>query len=186
MKLPAAASLILALAACSSQGGGANQAAAGGTPSTAAATPLQAGRWEMTMRAVSMELPNAPPEIAAQLRGQPLPPAQIQFDCVSPQEAADPMSGLRQQLVREQPNLSCEPTAQEFSGGRIRIAMNCHGMNGQPDQQLALVGTYTANSLQAAVSTTTTAPVAGTMQRVQIENTMIGRRVGECDGTEAP
>jgi hypothetical protein len=94
------------------------------------------------------------------------------------------MSGLRQQLVREQPNLSCEPTAQEFSGGRIRIAMNCHGMNGQPDQRLALVGSFTTDSLQAAVSTTTTTPVAGTMQLVQVENTMIGRRVGACNGTE--
>jgi hypothetical protein len=184
MKLPAAASLVLATAACNSQGGGANQAAAGSPPSAAVATPLQAGRWEMTMRAVSMELPNAPPEIAAQLRGQPLPPAQIQYDCVTPQEAANPMEGFRQQLIHEQPNLSCEPTAQTFSGGQIRIAMDCHGLNGQPDQRLALVGSFTTDSLQAAVSTTTTTAVAGTMQLVQVENTMIGRRVGACNGTE--
>lgn len=138
------------------------------------------------MRAVSLEVPNAPPEVAAQLRGQPLPPPQIQYNCVTPQEAADPMVGLRQQLIRDQPNLSCEPTAQTFSAGRIRIAMNCRGLNGQADQRLALVGNFTANSLQAAVSTTTTMPVAGTMQLVQVENTMIGRRVGECDGTETP
>lgn len=184
MKLPAAAALVLAMAACNSQGGNANQAAAGGTPSAVAPTPLAAGRWEMTMRAVSLELPNAPPEISAQLRGQPLPAPQIQYDCVTPQEAADPMAGFRQQLIRDQPNLSCEPTEQQFSGGRIRIAMNCRGLNGQPDERLALVGSFTATSLQAAVSTTTTAPVAGTMQRVQIENVMVGRRVGACDGTE--
>jgi hypothetical protein len=184
MKLPAAASLVLAISACNSQGSGANQAAAGATPSAAIATPMQPGRWQMTLRAVSMELPNASPEIAAQLRAQPLPPPQIQYDCVTPQEAADPMGGFRQQLMHDQPNLSCEPTTQMFSGGQIRIAMNCHGLNGQPDQRLAVVGSFTTSSLQAAVSTTTTAPVAGTMQLVQIENTMIGRRVGECDGTE--
>jgi Protein of unknown function (DUF3617) len=182
-----ALALLLALgaAACNGQAGGnraggSKQAAA----PTAVTTPMQAGRWEMTTRAVSMDIPNAPPEIAAQLRAQPLPPAEIQYDCITPQEAANPMEGIRLQLVRDQPNLSCEPTEQQFSNGRIRIALECRGLNGQPDQRMAVVGSFTITTLQAAVSTSTTAPVAGSMQLVQVENTMIGRRVGECTGTE--
>jgi hypothetical protein len=184
MKPPLALLLAFGAAACGGQGGGANQAATGTAASGVVTTPLQPGRWEMTMRAVSMEMPNASPEIAAQLRAQPLPPQQIEYDCVTPQEAANPMEGIRQQLIHDQPNLSCEPTAQQFSDGRIRIALDCHGLNGQADQQMALVGTFTVNSLQAAVSTTTTAPVAGSTQQVQVENTLTGRRVGECTGTE--
>jgi hypothetical protein len=184
MKPPAAAALVLAITACNSQDGGGNRAATGGTTPAAVATPLQAGRWEMTMRVVSMEMPNATPEIAAQLRGQPLPPQQVQYDCVTPQEAANPMEGFRQQLIHDQPNLSCEPTAQLFGGGQIRISMNCRGLNGQADQRLAVVGSFTPNSLQAAVSATTTTPVNGAMQLVQVENTMTGRWVGQCNGTE--
>jgi hypothetical protein len=184
MRLWLAALLIFGSAACSGQGGGANQAANGAAPAAAIITPLQPGRWEMTMRVVSMEVPNAPPEIAAQVRAQPLPPQEVQYDCVTPQEAAFPMEGFRQQLIHDQPNLSCAPTTQLFNGGRIRIVMECRGMNGQPDQRMAISGTFTTNTLQAAVSTTSTAPVAGTAQLVQVENTMLGRRVGECNGTE--
>lgn len=184
MKFLPAALLILGSAACSGQGGGGNQASNGPASAMAMATPLQAGRWEMTMQAVSIEAPNASPDIAAQLRAQPLPPAQIQYDCVTPQEAAFPMEGFRQQLIRDQPNLSCTPTAQQFNDGRIRIVMECRGLNSQPDQRMALVGTFTSNSLQAAVSTTTTTPIAGSMELVQVENTMTGRWVGQCNGTE--
>jgi hypothetical protein len=188
MKPAAALLLVLAAAACNGQTGGGNQPAAqtatGTPPEAAVATPLQPGRWEMTMRAVSVELPNASPEIAAQVRAQPLPPVQVQYDCVTQQEAARPMEGFRQQLIHDQPNLSCTPGEQQFDDGRIRIVMECRGLNSQPDQRMALVGTFTTNTLQAAVSTTTTTPVAGSPQLVQVENTMTGRWVGACDGTE--
>ena len=184
MRLSLAALLILGSAACSGQGGGANQTANGTAPAAAITTPLRPGRWEMTMRVVSMELPDASPEIAARARGQQLPPMQIQYDCITPQEAADPIGGFRQQLIHDQPNLSCEPTTQQFGNGQIRIAMQCHGLNGAADQRMAVVGGFTTDSLQAAVSTTTSTPIGGSMQLVQVENTMTGRRVGECNGTE--
>lgn len=184
MKAPVASLLALAAAACGGQGGGTNQAAAGSTPAAAVTTPLQAGRWEMTTRAVSIELPNASPEVAAQVRAQPLAAAQVQYDCVTPQEAANPVEGIRQELIHDQPNLSCAPTTQRFSDGRIQLVLDCRGLNGQADQRLAMVGSFTTTTLQAAISTTTTTPIAGSPQLVQVENTMTGRRVGECNGTE--
>lgn len=191
MKAPAAAFLALALAACNSQGGGANnQMAAAGTPppppaAPAVATTLQPGRWEMTMRVVSLDMPNAPPEMVERLRAQPMPPPSVQANCVTPEEAADLAGNFRQELLRDQPNLSCQPGDQTFTNGQIRVAMNCRGMNGQPDTRLAVVGSFTAASVQAAVSADTSMPVGdGTSQAVRVESTLTGRRVGECNGTE--
>jgi hypothetical protein len=139
----------------------------------------------MTTRFVSVDMPNAPPEVAERLRAQPLPQPQTQNNCMSQSEASDLVANFRRQIVQTQPNLSCDMGDQSFGGGQIRIAMNCRGLNGQPDQRMAMVGSYTDNSVQIAVSAATSAPVGdGTMQAVRIESTLTGRRVGECNGTE--
>lgn len=176
--------LLLGAAACSGQSGGANQTATGTPTAAAGTTMLQPGRWEITRRVVSMEMPNAPPEVSAQLRSQPAQPPEVAYDCITPQQAANPIEDIRQTLIHEQPNLSCTPTTQIFGNGRIRLGLDCRGLNGEADQRLAMVGTYTATTLRAAVSTRTATAMAGAMQLVQAENTMIGRRVGECNGTE--
>ena len=187
MKLPVAALTVLALAACNSQdNAGANRMAAGNaSASSGGPTTLRPGRWEMTIRFVSVDMPNAPADMAERLRAQPLPAPQTQINCMSQSEASDLVANFRRQVIQNQPNLSCDIGDQRFGGGQIRIAMNCRGLNGQPDQRMAMVGRYTDSSVQIAVSAASSTPIGnGTMQAVRIDSTMIGRRVGECNGTE--
>ena len=189
MKLPAAVLTVFALAACNSQNKAeANRTAAAGPSAPGPAAPassLQPGRWEMTMRVVSLDMPNAPPEIAERLRAQPMPPPQMTPNCITPQEASDFVGNFRQQLLQNQ-TMSCEIGDQQFGNGQIRISMTCRGQNGQPDQRLAMVGSFTGTSIQAAVTAGSSMPVGnGTMQSVRIESTLTGRRVGECNGTES-
>lgn len=190
MKLPAVLLLPFAIAACNSQNNAGNQAAGNASAAAPAAAPagpatLRPGRWEMTMRVVSFDMPNAPPEMLAQLRAQPMPPPQTNASCMTPEEASDMVGNFRRQVLQNQPNLSCQIGDQQFGGGRIRISMNCTGRNGQPDQRLAMVGSFTDSNVQIAVSADSAAPVGdGTTQAVRIESTLTGRRVGECNGTE--
>jgi Protein of unknown function (DUF3617) len=196
MKLPVIAIAILLVAGCNKAGPapGANQAGPAGQTATGGTAPpvapaavdrLQPGAWEMTMRVASIEMPNAPPEMLEQLRAQPLPPPQIQRSCITPDEASNPTENFRRQMAANQ-NLSCEMGDGTFGGGRIRIALNCRGANGQADQRMAMVGSFTATSMQVAVSADTTTPATGGMapQAIRVQSTMTGRRVGECNGTE--
>ncbi|HTU10844.1 MAG TPA: DUF3617 domain-containing protein [Allosphingosinicella sp.] len=193
MKLPAAALIALLATACNSQNdAGANQAAPGNSavaPAPAPAAPattatMRPGRWEMTMRVVSLDMPGASPELLAQLRAQPMPPAQTQASCMTPEEAADMVGNFRRQIVRDQPNLDCTISDQQFGGGRIRVGMSCRGLNGQPDQRLAMVGGFNDSSIQVAVSADSSTQTPNGMQAVRIESTLTGRRTGECNGTE--
>lgn len=187
MRLPVAALTVLALAACNARdNAGANRTAAGNpSASSGAAATMRPGRWEMTMRVVSVDMPNAPPEMAERLRAQPLPPPQTTASCTTPEEASDMIGNIRRQIVQSQTNLSCDIGDQRFGNGQIRISLNCRGLNGQPDQRLAMVGSFTDSSIQAAISAASSAPIGdGTMQAVRIESTLTGRRVGECNGTE--
>jgi len=185
MKLPAAILLPFAIAACNKQdNAGANRMAAGNGAQAASAT-LQPGRWEMTMRVIALDLPNASPEMAEQLRAQPMPPPQVTANCMTPEEAADMGGNIRRQIVQNQANLSCDVGDQRFDSGQIRVSLNCRGLNGQPDQRLAMVGSFTGTSLQSAITAASSMPAAdGTMQEVRIDSTLTGRRVGECNGTE--
>ena len=197
MKLPIAAVAALLLAGCNSQGGAGNGAAATqpgangvamatNAPATPAAPDrMRPGRWEMTVRVASVEMPGAPPEVQAQLRARPLPPAQVQASCVTPEEAANPVGSFQRELTQGQANLACDVGERAFGGGRIRIALSCQTPDGQTQQRLAMVGSFTDSSVQAAISVDSSTPGAdGQPQAVRAQSTFTGRRVGECTGTE--
>jgi hypothetical protein len=186
MKLPAAALLAFAIAACNSQNGGGTNQAAGPAPSPpAAAETLRPGRWEMTARLVSLDMPSAPPETREMLRAQSPPPPQVTANCVTPEEASDLLGSFRRQILQTQPNLSCQVGDQRFGGGQIRFSMNCRGMNGQPDTRMAIVGNFTDGSVRMAVSADSSMTLAnGTVQSARLETMVTGQQVGACNGTE--
>jgi predicted small secreted protein len=193
MKLPVVALAALLLAGCNSQTGAGNAAGANGAAMTAtAATNAPAapdrmlpGRWEITVRVASVEMPGASPEAQAQLRARPLPPAQVQANCVTPEEAVNPVASFQRELTKDQPNLACDIGERAFGGGRIRIALSCRTPDGQTEQRLAMVGSFTDSNVQAAISMDATTPGAdGRPQAVCAQSTFTGRRVGECTGTE--
>lgn len=196
MKLPVAVIAVLLIAGCNSQNkagnaAAANQAAANGaamaasTGAPAAPDRMSPGRWEMSVRVASVEMPGATPDMQAQLRARPLPPAQTQISCVTPEEAANPVASFQRELTQDQPNLACDVGESAFGGGRIRIALSCRSPDGQADQRLAMVGSFTASSVQLAVSIDASTPDGnGQAQAIRAQSTLTGRRVGECNGTE--
>ena len=177
MKPPAVLLAVFAAAACSSQGGN-GQAPAAGT--------MRPGLWEMTTRVVTVEAPTAPPEIQAQLQAAMAAQPQVERSCLTPAEAANPGTAIRDRVIQGQSGYSCETGESVFAGGRIRMTLNCRSTSGAPDLRQAMAGSYTAETMQAAISGEGATPATATSPSipVRVESTLIGRRVGECTGTE--
>jgi hypothetical protein len=174
MKLPAALLAALAAAACNSQG---NE---GGR--TAASIAMRPGLWEMTKRVVSVEAPTAPPEIQSTLQAAVSAPPVVERSCLSPAEAVDPGTAIRDRVISDQTSYTCSTGESLFAGGRIRMTLTCRSTSGAPDLRQAMVGSFTAETLQAAVSGESATPATEMMQSipVRVESTLTGRRVGDC------
>lgn len=175
---PLAALLALAVAACNGQA--ARNGAAGG--GAAAGNAMRAGMWETQMRILSIDAPDAPAEIQDGLRAGISAAPVFDRSCMTPSEVADPATAFRDRSQRENNGYNCQLGESVFSGGRIRIALNCRSTNGQPDLRQAMVGNYTADNFQAAVTGATATPATDVMQSyaVRITSTLTGRRIGDC------
>lgn len=182
MRLALAALLALGAVACNKQAGG-NGAGGNGTGSAQpAAIAMQAGTWETQMRILSIEAPTAPAEIQDALRASIAAAPAAESSCLTPAEAANPSSAFRDRSARDNPGYSCELGEPLFSGGRIRLTLTCRSANGQPELRQAMVGTYSADQFQAAVTGETATPATDTMPSypVRISSTLTGRRIGNC------
>jgi hypothetical protein len=180
---------MLALAACNKQAPGGNGAAgnpAAGAPAAPAAVTMRPGQWETTLRVVSISAPAAPPEVQQQLQAAVSAAPVTERSCLTPAEAADPAASFRDRTAGDQPGMTCQIGESLFAGGRIRLTLTCRSSTGQPEQRQAMAGTYTSDTVQAAVSGETSTPASETMQSfpVRVESTLIGRRTGDCTGTE--
>ncbi len=178
MKLPVAALLALGAAACNAQGPGGNRAA-GAAPATISMRP---GLWETTVRILSVEAPTAPAEIQTRLRGAVSAAPVSERSCLSPADSADPAAAIRNISARGQPGLTCETGEGVFANGRVRMTLNCTTTNGQPGQRSAMVGSYTAETMQIAVVGESATPATEAMQSfpIRVGSTLTGRRVGDC------
>lgn len=179
MKLPAALLAALAAAACNSQGAAGNGNGGSQTPATVSMRP---GLWETTMRVVSAEAPTAPQVIQDGLRAAVSAAPVTERSCLTPAEAANPADAIRDKTVGGQPGYTCETGEALFANGRIRMTLSCRSTTGQPDQRQAMVGSFTAETLQAAVSAESATPATDMMQSfpVRVESVLTGRRVGDC------
>ena len=99
-----------------------------------------------------------------------------------PAEAANPVANFRDRSSRENAGYTCESGDSVFTGGRIRMTLNCRSSNGQPDLRQAMVGSYGADRFQAAVTGETATPASDALPSypVRIASTLIGRRIGDC------
>jgi hypothetical protein len=177
MRLPLAGLLALCAAACNGQAGG---NAAGGEP--AAEASMRAGMWETQMRVLSIDAPGAPPEIQATLRAGISTAPVFERSCLTPAEVANPVAAFRDRSSRENAGYACESGESVFSGGRIRMTLNCRSTSGQPDLRQAMVGDYGADRFQAAVTGESATPATETLPSypVRISSTLTGRRIGDC------
>lgn len=176
MRAPAAGLLVLGFAACNAQGGG------NGGGAAAAGVSMQPGMWETSYRILSVDLPTAPPEIVDGMRAGVSTAPVIERRCLTPAEAAAPGNAVRERTMRGRPGYACETGESLFAGGRIRMSLACRSSTGQPPLRQAMVGSYTAETLQAAVSgdSVLRAGEAGPSYPVRVESVLAGRRIGDC------
>src|SRR5207237_7510389 len=82
--------LALGVAACSGQGGG-----NGSRAEAQAGVAMRPGLWETSYRILSIDLPNAPPEIVEGMRAGISTAPVTERACLSPAEAAEPAAAVR-------------------------------------------------------------------------------------------
>lgn len=188
MKRTAALLAALSIAACNSQGGnnvqGNGQAAnAGQAPALVSIRP---GLWETTTRIVSVDAPTAPPEAQAQLQAGASQPPTVERSCMTPAEAANMATALGERVARDQPGYDCQVGDAVFAGGRARLTLTCRSQAGGAEIRQAMAGTYTADTIQLAVSAEALTPATEQSPSIpiRIETTLTARRVGECTGNE--
>lgn len=183
----AAAFAALLAAACDAQSPAGNapaanrQEAAPPPPPAPTAQTLRPGQWETVQRVLSIEPVEATPEIAARIRAQPLPEPEVERSCLTPEGVANPIEAYRQMLVQGEAGTTCEPAQGTFADGRIRFTLVCRNA-AQAEVRQAMVGTYTAETIQLAASAQMATPVPGAAAPLQlhVESTLTSRRVGEC------
>jgi hypothetical protein len=203
VRASAAAAAALLLAACGGQdgnraGGATNNASAfaAGEPGASGAAPapaapvvptgesMQPGQWEMVTLVRSIEVPGAPPEVQARIRGQ-VGQSQTNQNCITPEEARNPLGQMQQMMARGQAR--CRFSDQVFAGGVIRIGATCPTPGGQGSVQISMAGTFTATALQATLAVNTQGGTPGTPGAgVRMSAELRGRRVGECRARPAP
>ena len=141
----------------------------------------QPGEWESVVTLKSVEIPGAPPQMAAMMSGR-IGQSQTGRECLTPETARDPLGEMRRMLTQGN-GQACTFTDQVFAGGTIRIHGTCPGPNGQGSAGVALDGTYTETTMQATMTVNAqgagVVPIPGaTGMRMSTE--VRGRRVGDC------
>ena len=137
-------------------------------------TALQPGQWEFTTKMTDIEIPGAPPAMAAQMKQAMASQAQTQSRCISQAEAANPGGSLANPGGNAQ---GCTFSKQTFAGGSIDVAGTCRAPTGG-SVETTLTGSYTATTMDARIG----ANVTGGPQQMRMSGTMTGRRTGDCPG----
>lgn len=133
---------------------------------------LQPGQWEMTTKMTDIEIPGAPPAMAAQMKQAMTAQAQTQSRCITAAEAANPAGNLASPSGNAQ---GCTFSKQTFSGGSIDVAGSCPGPAGGT-METTLAGAYSATTMDTRI----TANIQGGPQPMRMSGTMTGRRTGDC------
>jgi hypothetical protein len=142
---------------------------------------IQPGMWEYEVTTTAVEAPGLPAEVLQQAQSG-LNQPQRNRECVTPDDAANPLGEMRDQLTRSQ-SASCQTSDNTFSGGVIRFRASCRGSGGAQGQlQWALNGRFAAITLLADVEVDAEVPNpsgSGTLT-LRTRGTLKGRRIGSC------
>ncbi|HKR23711.1 MAG TPA: DUF3617 domain-containing protein [Allosphingosinicella sp.] len=144
------------------------------------AVTLQPGQWEMTTTMTNIEVPGAPAAMAEQMRTAMANQPRTENECITPEEAANPLGNMMNQGGGTQ---GCTFSEQTFAGGVIRMAAACPAPQGGGSMRTNLNGTYTATTMEAQISAEVDAGAntpAGMPRNIRMSGTMTGRRTGDC------
>lgn len=135
--------------------------AAAGIAAFAGAQAIKPGMWQTTSTVTSVDMPGAPPQVAAMMKGHP---TTIKH-CVTPEEAAkDPRALMRT-------NTSCKVQAFSMTGGKLNSTMVCRQAGGT--LTVNTVGTYTPIGYTATAHMVMTGAGAMTMT-ANVSSKLIG------------
>ncbi len=137
-------------------------------------TGLQPGMWTITATVNELTVTGMPEEQAAAMR-QSIDPSRPQSQCMTPQQAANPLSSMAEQGT-------CTFARSVFSGGTIDVAATCRQPN-QDEVQITLLGSYTAETITAQYRADGRFTTTGSPQTLHMSVAMNGRRTGHCPET---
>jgi hypothetical protein len=136
---------------------------------------LQAGEWTMTTTMTDIEVPGMPEEMVAQMRESMGDQANTDTECITEEEAANPLQGM---FSNNEMGENCDFGESTFEGGVINISATCEAPGGQPGTAtMAIEGTYTATTMEAEMSVA----VEGGPMEMNMSGTMSGERTGDCE-----
>jgi hypothetical protein len=124
---------------------------------------VQPGMWEASVIVQSIDMPGAPPQVAAMMKGK----TTKQTYCITPEQAKQgPQEMLKQ-------NPACRFTQYSMTGGKISTAMTCSQNGGTMTARAS--GSYTPTSF----SVTSSATMTGAMS-MKMTSSSTGKRIGPC------
>ncbi len=132
---------------------------------SAADPPIRAGQWEVRSAVLDIDMPGAPPGMAAMIKGKPT----VVRHCLTPEQAAQGP----QEMLKDSRG-QCRFSRYDMTGGRIDAVMECSGQGGQMTS--TTTGTYSAEGYQAESRMTTTGPAGKMTMRVSGS----GKYLGPC------
>jgi hypothetical protein len=129
----------------------------------AAPTAVQPGQWEVLTTVEAVDIPGAPPAVAAMMKRKPV---SVKY-CITPEEAA---RGPQDMMKSDK---SCRFTRYAMAGGKLSSEMVC-------TQSGATVtatreGSFTPTGFNLRART-----VMSGAQTMTMTATTVGRRIGEC------
>jgi hypothetical protein len=150
------------LAACS---GGADQ--------------IQPGMWETTSEMVDIELPGLPEEAVAQMKARFTGQTQTQSQCITPEQAANPVESMLNQNGGEQ---GCTFSETVFANGTINVRGTCPGPAGAGSAAMSWQGSYTADTMEGRFTAEFEAAPGseGAAGGMRMSGTLKSRRTGDC------
>ena len=137
---------------------------------------VRPGKWESRVEIAEFEMPGAPPEVAAAMRGMN-DRNEVTTTCLTPEEARRPKEDFFAGAGK-----NCRYDHFEMGGGKIDAKMNCTG--GGASQTMTMQGTYGPDSYRMEMAMRADAgvgPAGGMTMKMNVD----AKRVGECDGKGA-
>lgn len=181
---PLTALAALLLAGCGQSGGKDAEAGASGAPAAEAAAKTDPdkevaevafqftpGLYRTTVTIQALDIPGAPPEVAAQMKkamGKP----QVRDHCMAPDQAKKGFDTMKENMAKG----NCKFDEFSASDGQVRSVFACQPGKGV-QMRASSQGTYSPTGSQVAIKADMTGPDGKTMH---IEQLVKSERVGDC------
>ena len=133
---------------------------------------VRPGKWQSRVTIEKFELPGAPPEAAAAMRGMH-ERAQVHESCLTPEEAKRPKEDFFAGSGK-----NCRYERFDMGDGKIDAVMRCTGEG--VAQTMAMQGTYSPESYQMRMSMEAKAG-SGPPGAMTMTMRVDAKRIGECD-----